>query len=171
MPMIATTIISSISVKPRWIFFIWILPRLVNCQPSKRPTRAYSCNTHASAKRPDCVLQITPAGRILTGFGPRVPIFVTSSQPRPPRTGSGPVPGDRALVDLIDLLPVEEHLGIALVHLAPDEHVEQVGIHLAVFLPAARDLERLGQRLALLVGPVLRRQGLEDVGDTHAPRL
>src|SRR5262245_38452848 len=93
------------------------------------------------------------------------------NQPNTPRSRSGPVAGDARLVDLVDLLRVEEHLGVALVDLALDEHVEQVRVDVAVLLHAAEDLKRLGQRLALLVGTVLGGERLEDVGDAHAARL
>ena len=51
------------------------------------------------------------------------------------------------------------------------EDVEQVRIDVAVELELAEDRQRFGQRLALLVGPVLGGERLEDVGDAHDARL
>ncbi len=77
------------------------------------------------------------------------------------------VSGDLALVNIVDLLFVEEHLGVAQVHLPAHEDVEQVRVDMAVQPEFAEDLQRLGQGFALLIGPVLRGEGLEDVGDAH----
>src|SRR5437879_7657801 len=49
-----------------------------------------------------------------------------------PAARSGRVAGDARLVHLVDLLLVEEHLGVAPVHLAPHEDVEQVRIDVVV---------------------------------------
>src|SRR5882672_4531933 len=65
------------------------------------------------------------------------------------------VAGDARFVDFVDLLRVEEHLRVALVDLAAHEDVEQIRVDVVAELHLAQDLERLGERLALLVGPVL----------------
>src|SRR5207248_83583 len=80
----------------------------------------------------------------------------------------GLVARDLRFVDLVHLLLVEEHLGVASVHLAAHEDVEEVGIDMVIFLHAPEDLERLRQRLALLVGAVFGGERLEDVSDPHA---
>src|SRR4051812_3599410 len=74
---------------------------------------------------------------------------------RPPALGRWPVTGDFRLVDLVDLLLVEEHLGVALVHLAAYEDVEEVRVDVLVLFHPPEDLERLGEGLALLVRLVL----------------
>src|ERR1039457_217115 len=88
-----------------------------------------------------------------------------------PTAASGAITGNLCLVDAVDLVRIEELFGVPLVYLAPDEHVEQVGIDVAVFLELAQDLQGVGQRLAFLVRSVPSSEGLEDVGDTHDPRL
>src|SRR5262245_28321459 len=70
----------------------------------------------------------------------------------------GRVARDAGLVHVVDLFLVEEHLGIAPVNLLAHEDIEQVRVDVAVEPHAAEDLERLRQRLALLVGPVLGGQ-------------
>src|SRR5262245_65978558 len=81
------------------------------------------------------------------------------------------VAGDLRYVYFIDLVGVEELPGILLVDLLPQEHVEEIRIDVAVQLELAEYGERLGERLALLVRPVLGGERLEDVGDPHAARL
>src|SRR4051812_1351948 len=85
--------------------------------------------------------------------------------------GLGLVARDFALVDLVDLLLVEEHLGVAAVHPAPQEAVEEIRVDVLAQVHPTEDLEGFGQGLAFLVRPVLRRERLEDVGDAHAARL
>src|SRR5262249_28108635 len=77
-------------------------------------------------------------------------------------------PGD---VHIVVLVGVQELLGVGLVDLLPHENVEEIRVDVAVELEFSEYGQRLGQRLALLVGSVLRRERLEDIGDPHAPRL
>src|SRR5262249_32521022 len=96
------------------------------------------------------------------------------SPPNPvTRSSSGrrDVTRDLAHVHLVDLVRVEELPGVGVVDLLPHEDVEEIRVDVAVQLELAEYRQRLGERLALLVGPVLRRQRLEDVGDAHAARL
>src|SRR6202007_2967353 len=87
------------------------------------------------------------------------------------RAASRHVAGYLALIDCIDLRRIHEFFGIAQVDLFAHEDVEQIGIDVIALLEAAQDTQRFAQTLAGLVGPVLGRQGFEDVGNSHHARL
>src|SRR3989304_5512282 len=67
---------------------------------------------------------------------------------------SGRIARNLRLVHLVDLLLVEEQLGVTPVDLLAHEHIEQVRIDVPVQPESAEYFQRFGQRLALLVGPV-----------------
>src|SRR6266481_3577375 len=87
------------------------------------------------------------------------------------------VPGSRdisrysALIDIVDLIGVEKLLGVTQVHLPTHKYVKQVRVDVPVQLEVSEDLQRLRKRLAGLVGSVLGRQRLENIGNSHDPRL
>src|ERR1700686_1513325 len=73
------------------------------------------------------------------------------------------VAGDAGVVDCVDLLGIEELARVAQVDLVAHEDVEEIGIDVPVLLHAAEDPEGFRERLAGLVGPILRGERLEDV--------
>src|SRR5882672_6127115 len=74
-------------------------------------------------------------------------------------------------VDLVDLIGVEKSLGVTQVDLLANEYVEQVRVDVSVQPEVSEDLQRFGKRFAALVRPVLGSQRLENIGDSHDPRL
>src|SRR5712692_10693366 len=76
-----------------------------------------------------------------------------------------------AFVDLVDLIRIEKLLGVAEIDLLADKYIEQVRVDVPVQPEVSEDLQRLGKRLAALVRPVLGGQRLENIGDSHDPRL
>src|SRR5258706_8608648 len=74
-------------------------------------------------------------------------------------------------VDLVDLIGVEESLGVTQVDLLANEYVEQIRVDVPVQPEVSEDPEGLGKRFTALVRPVLGGQRLENIGDSHDPRL
>src|SRR5688572_4984101 len=132
MPMIATTIISSIRVKPFCSCFIGTPFVLVEASPALYRTIHSHATTMPAYSCLFRVEKVTPLASTRT-------IGVMNCQFLSPR--SGLVARDLALVHLVDLLLVEEHLGVAAVDLLAHEDVEEVRVDVVVELHAPEDLE------------------------------
>src|SRR5690349_16736448 len=185
MPMIATTIISSIRVKPCWTFFMlspWeILKGLLRhtcvcglIYATGVPTRSAARHLVPLRERRCMVVFLPfpsagcdvhwarPGCRRKSRFNrwkrsaPRGRPDAKSDGIGQEACRSGLVAGDLALVHVIDLLRVEEFARVAQVHLLAHEHVEKIGVDVSALLHAPEDAERFGERLARLVRPVLR---------------
>src|ERR1051326_3173979 len=74
-------------------------------------------------------------------------------------------------VNLVNHTGIEILFGVSQIELLPHKDIEEVGIDLAVEFECPQDRERLRQRLAFFVRPVLGSERFENVGDTHAARL
>src|SRR5687768_17359448 len=96
--------------------------------------------------------RVMEGDRLLLEFGGGRGFLAAAAGP------SRPVSGDGAFVDVVDLVRVEELARVAQVNAVAHEDVEEVGIDVPVLLHAPEDRERLGERLAFLVGAVARRE-------------
>src|SRR3954468_10225512 len=75
----------------------------------------------------------------------------------------------RSLIHFIDLIRVEKLFGVSQIHFFADEYIEQVWIDMPVNFECPEYLQGFGQRLALLVWPVLGSERFEYVRDSHYP--
>ena len=67
------------------------------------------------------------------------------------------------------MLGAHELLRVVETHPGIDEEGKKIGIDVLLVAQTGHDVQGLGQRFAFFIGPVNRRQRLENVGNRHDP--